>query len=110
MTLFSQNTLFLFVDALFTSGRTTAICFERHCFESYTSFYLNGKNALLVSQQTRSFLVMFMTIYEKVVEAENMMIIATTNERKVTARCYRTQIIIEQNTYIVCVAKMTTIL
>jgi len=46
---------------------------------------MNGNNALLVSQQTSSFLLMFMIIYKKVVETENTMTMATANEKSLHA-------------------------
>jgi hypothetical protein len=101
---------FLFGGALFGNRQTIGIYFQRDWFKSYTSFHMNGNNSLLVSQQTkRFFLLMFIIIYKKLVEAQNTMKMATANEREVIARCHRTQIIAERKTHITNILKLIRI-
>ena len=47
-------------------------------------------------QNKEVFILIFIIIHKKVVEVANTMTVTTANEREVTARCHRTQIIVKR--------------
>jgi len=52
----------------------------------------------LLHNKQEVFLLMFMVIYKKETEAEDTVAMTTVNEREITARCHRTQIVVERKT------------